>query len=94
MIPNENVIVDVTDLDIRPMVHGTPVSVPPRETVLKRFRVAAGSARTIHDYLRPPRLPSLPRFLNPSLRRYVVQISFNRRLSLIMLLPLNINLSS
>ena len=34
--------------------------------VLKRYRVAAGSARTIHDYLRPPRLPSLPRFFHPS----------------------------
>ena len=34
----------------------------PHDTVLKRYRVAAGSARTIHDYLRPPRLPSLPRF--------------------------------
>ena len=36
------------------------------DTVLKRYRVAAGSARTIHDYLRPPRLPSLPRFFHPS----------------------------
>ena len=38
----------------------------PHDTVLKRYRVAAGSARTIHDYLRPQRLPSLPRFFHPS----------------------------
>eukprot|EP01043_Picozoa_sp_COSAG02_P045659 COSAG02_NODE_4201_length_5632_cov_5.111874_3_plen_203_part_00 len=36
------------------------------DTVLKRYRVAAGSARTIHDYLYPPRLPSLPRFFHHS----------------------------
>ena len=35
------------------------------DTVLKRYRVAAGSAQPIHDYLRPPRLPSLPRFFHP-----------------------------
>ena len=39
---------------------------PLHDTVLKRYRVAAGSARTIHDYIRPPRLPSLPRFFHPS----------------------------
>ena len=32
----------------------------------KRYRVAAGSAQPIRDYLRPPRLPSLPRFFHPS----------------------------
>ena len=36
------------------------------DTFLKRYRVAAGSAQPIRDYLRPPRLPSLPRFFHPS----------------------------
>ena len=49
--------VTVSNVQIAPAttrtVHGNRSSIALHDTVLKRYRVAAGSARTLHDYLHP-----------------------------------------
>ena len=53
---------------VRPLccARGSALAPPQHYTFLNRYGVAAGSARTIHDYLRPPRLPSLSRLFHHS----------------------------